>query len=165
LRFIPAEIGSLAMKILQSALVGLLASAGAGSAAYAYDLSPTQTKFTLTGPAAIAIGGQFKSCTITMTGKIPRKSKNALIETMSDNGTCGVAALNLPWPVRAKNATSATITNFAYSIPGNVCGGSSAHPTINSSGVWTLSKKVEGSTGVCVFGATLSSQPPITIVP
>ena len=153
------------IKISRIVSVGLLFTLSVANAAAAFSLSPTQTKFTLTGHATVAIGADFASCTITMTGNIPRNSKNAQIETFSNNGTCGMVATNLPWPVRAKDATHAIISNFAYTIPGNVCGGTSAHPTINSSGAWTLQTKVEGNTGPCIFRTTLTSIPPITIVP
>ena len=153
------------MKISHIVSVAFLFSLGVVNVAAAYSLSPTQTKFALTGRVFVLIGFDLTPCTITMTGSIPRNSKNAQIETFSNNGTCGMVATNLPWPVRAKDATHAIVSNFAYTIPGNVCGATTAHPTINSSGVWTLPTKVEGNTGPCKLSGVVASTPPITIVP
>ena len=153
------------MNKVKSTLVCLVFSIGAATVASAYSLSPTQTKFTLNGSASIVIDGQFQACTITMTGKVPRNSKNALIETFSDNGTCGVVAVNLPWSLRARDANTVTISNFAYNIPDNVCGAKTVHPSVSGSGVWTIQTRVQGSTSLCDLRTTLTSSPPITIVP
>ena len=153
------------MKFLRTVVVGSLISLGVANAAAAFSLSPTQTKFTLNGSASIVIDGQFQACTVTMTGKVPRNSKNALIETFSDNGTCGVVAVNLPWSLRARDANTVTISNFAYNIPDNVCGAKTVHPSVSGSGVWTIQTRVQGSTSLCDLRTTLTSSPPITIVP
>ena len=155
------------MRFLQIGVVGAILSLGAVNTVSAYSLSPTQTKFTLTGPAGILIGIQFQMCTITMTGMIPRKAKNSMIESVSVTGQncASFVGANLPWALRAKTATTAQISSCGYTDSDNVCGPYTIHPTVNSNGVWTMHAKSEGTGGVCNFSASLTSTPPITIVP
>ncbi len=154
------------MKMFRVAAFGTLLVIGVGSEASAYSLSPMQTKFTLTGVASVFYGASFTGCPVTLTGIIPRNSRNSSIQAMVGSTPCGgLVGTNLPWPLRAKNGTKAQISNFTYTVPGNVCGPVTIHPTVDANGVWTWHLRSIGATSVCVFDASLQSTPPITIVP
>ena len=153
------------MKTRPNLLLTIALASATASVAAAYSFSPTQTKFTLKGSALILIGDSYTGCTLRLTGRILRHSQDSVIETLSDEGTCGVTATNLPWTLKAKNATTAAIGNFAYTVPGNVCPPKTAQATVSGNGVWTLRTKVQGSTDGCRLLITLPSRPPITIVP
>ena len=154
------------MRFLQIGVVGAILSLGTVNTASAYSLSPTQTKFTLTGVANVVYAGSFIGCPITLTGTIARNSKNSSIQSMVGNTPCaGLLGTNLPWLLRAKTATTAQISNFTYTVPGNVCGPVTIHPTVDANGNWTLHSRSIGTTSVCSFSAFLPSSPPITIVP
>ena len=154
------------MKMFRVAAFGTLLVIGSVSEATAYSLSPTQTSFTLTGAAGILYGSSFTQCQITLTGMIARKSKNSSIQSMVGSTPCAVfAGTNLPWSLRAKTATTAQVSNFTYTVPGNVCGPVIIHPTVDASGNWTLHSRSIGTTSVCVFSAYLQSSPPVTIGP
>lgn len=152
------------MKIFRTVtMFGAMFAVAAGPA-LAYKFSPTKTKFTLSGGIGVLFAGSFHSCNVAMRGKIPGLSKEARIETFSDLSGCGIAATNLPWPLKAKGAGTATIIGLAYTVPGNVCGPSTAQARVSDSGIWNVNFKTEGSGGVCRAGGSLRSDPAIIIV-
>jgi hypothetical protein len=153
------------MNNLSHVMMGFLVAIGLAGSASAYKLSPAGTKFTLSGSAGVVINGQFKGCSITMTGKTARHGQQSEILTFSDNGTCGAVGTNLPWKVHAREATMAVINNFAYTIPNNVCAPKNVQVLVLSSGEWDFRTRVEGPDGPCVMSADLQSNPTVTIVP
>jgi hypothetical protein len=138
-----------------------LASFGAASTASAYSLSPPDTAARLRGSLTFTpdegSGIQPFKCKVTL-----HLQTKGLIKaiTMDDSApVCkGVGFLGLPWEVVVTGANSGVIGTVRFgSSDGDCIQGGNAFQD-NASGVWTLAP------GPCLSG-TLTSTPPITIVP
>jgi hypothetical protein len=153
----------LSMKTLPSLLLSVALIAATATAASAFSLSPPDTRAMLKGTLTLYPGGgQPFKCKVTL--RLRTKDGAGAIESVKLDTSAGCEGLRfagLPWFVGLNNANSGQFGSgdMGFFGGGGNCSEGGENFQDNASGIWTLP-----AGGQC-FSGTLTSNPPVTIVP
>jgi hypothetical protein len=143
-------------------MVAVLWSAPAAAASF----SPLNTRFTATGEIGLATGSAGFACTAVLKGKTGKKGHakiTSMVLSGSDPHCAGTSATGLPWKAKPASTVGAKISNVGFSGGGlGACGPGAAGVQVNGSGTWSFDDLLPPN---CIFSGSLSTSPPITIVP
>jgi hypothetical protein len=152
------------MKTLAAIAMAGLTTFGAVGSAAAFSFSPPDTPLKLRGTLTITGPQGAFQCEVVWRGTSghPRPQ---LFQAISD---CRYNPTSLPWRLRATALNKATILDFAFvPIPGQdalgPCGPGDLFAKVSSTGVWSF--KNSPLPGGCTINGSLTSDPPVTIVP
>jgi hypothetical protein len=159
------------MKTLAAIFIAGLTAFGSVGSAVAFSFSPADTHFKLTGTLTITgpqVMGQCNDNTIWRgTTGVPKQPKITYSVFGGSGADCEILRTGLPWQMRATSADKATIIGFGF-MPleaGGIgpCGPGNLFAKINSKGVWTFNGVP--LSGGCTVSGSLTSDPPVTVVP
>jgi hypothetical protein len=150
------------MKAFVALAIASLTTFGTVSSAAAFSFSPPDTHFKLRG--ALTITDPHTQCNATRILWLATKSPK-IDAAFSD---CRYTPTGLPWQVRATGLNRATIVGFAFVPDPGVdqigpCGPGNLFAKVSSTGVWTF--KNSPLPGGCTINGSLTSDPPVTVVP
>jgi hypothetical protein len=153
------------MKNIIRAAIGL-ALAGLAASASAYSLSPPHTKFQLNGKVLINTDGQHGQgrCSSKWSGRTGGQLEGEIrtFKFVGDKHGCNILypqAVPARIVVTGPSTVSVSIGWF-YQNDGE-CNPTPLNITVSSEGIWSFN----GPIGRCNISGTLTSTPPVTIVP
>jgi hypothetical protein len=150
------------MKLHRKLVLAALPFAFSAGSASAYQLSPPGIVSHLTGRLLLnpPAGAPFE-CHVhwklkTQNGR--GKPGKIVAATVVSNKACQAAFVLLPWTIEVNDPDDGTILGGSFLNAEGGCTSGSFGFSLNSSGIWAI------PAGGCVSG-TLTSNPPVTIVP
>jgi hypothetical protein len=147
------------MKLHPKFILAALPLALLAGPASAYQLSPPKTLSHLTGRLLFSPeGGTPFECHVNWNLKTRQRFGQIVGVKQKDNSCINVVFVDLPWSIEVNNANGGQIDGGRFVGGNGSCSLNAVIFSVNSSGVWTI------PTGGCVSG-TLTSNPPVTIVP
>ena len=146
------------MKTLPALLLATALALATANTASAYSWSSSKTSVKLRGTLTFTPneGGKPFKCLVVMDLKTKRTEITAV---KFPKGDCeGVGFSDIPWRVNILTQNSGHIAGGSYSSGDGICNTIITQFQDNGSGIWTL------PIGGCI-GGTMTSKPPVTIVP